>query len=51
MTEAPVATDAENPLINPDLAPVHPRDRTWRTGSYAALWESWQTDGSETLSP
>lgn len=40
MTEALDVKDAENPLINPDLAPVHPRDRTWRVGSYAALWIS-----------
>jgi NCS1 family nucleobase:cation symporter-1 len=29
-----------NPLINPDLAPVPPDQRTWRAGSYAALWIS-----------
>jgi len=27
-------------LENPDLAPVRPERRTWRTGSYAALWIS-----------
>ncbi|HEY1848860.1 MAG TPA: NCS1 family nucleobase:cation symporter-1 [Opitutaceae bacterium] len=27
-------------LENPDLAPVPPERRTWRTGSYAALWIS-----------
>jgi NCS1 family nucleobase:cation symporter-1 len=29
-----------NPLDNPDLAPVPPERRTWRAGSYAALWIS-----------
>jgi NCS1 family nucleobase:cation symporter-1 len=28
------------PLENPDLAPVPPERRTWRMGSYAALWIS-----------
>jgi NCS1 family nucleobase:cation symporter-1 len=28
------------PLENPDLAPVPASQRTWRTGSYAALWIS-----------
>ncbi|HMD61829.1 MAG TPA: cytosine permease, partial [Opitutaceae bacterium] len=27
-------------LENPDLAPVRPERRTWRVGSYAALWIS-----------
>ena len=27
-------------LENPDLAPVRPERRTWRTGSFAALWIS-----------
>jgi nucleobase:cation symporter-1, NCS1 family len=30
----------EGPLENPDLAPVPPSRRTWRAGSYAALWIS-----------
>ena len=30
----------DNPLINPDIAPVPPDRRTWRAGSYAALWVS-----------
>jgi len=30
----------DNPLINPDIAPVPPERRTWRAGSYAALWIS-----------
>jgi nucleobase:cation symporter-1, NCS1 family len=29
-----------SPLENPDLAPVPPERRTWRAGSYAALWVS-----------
>jgi NCS1 family nucleobase:cation symporter-1 len=29
-----------SPLENPDLAPVPPERRTWRAGSYAALWIS-----------
>jgi NCS1 family nucleobase:cation symporter-1 len=29
-----------SPLENPDLAPVPPSRRTWRAGSYAALWIS-----------
>ena len=40
MTEAFDAKDADNPLINPDLAPVPPALRTWRLGSFAALWIS-----------
>ncbi len=30
----------DGPLGNEDLAPVPPARRTWRTGSYAALWIS-----------
>src|SRR5580692_272694 len=29
-----------NPLENPDIAPVPQGERTWRAGSYAALWIS-----------
>ncbi len=29
-----------NPLENPDIAPVPQEERTWRAGSYAALWVS-----------
>ena len=31
---------AGGPLENPDLAPVPPERRTWRVGSFAALWIS-----------
>ena len=31
---------AGGPLENPDLAPVPPERRTWRMGSFAALWIS-----------
>ena len=40
MTEATDVQGAENPLINADLAPVPPEKRTWRVGSFAALWIS-----------
>jgi NCS1 family nucleobase:cation symporter-1 len=40
MTEATDAATPGNPLINPDLAPVPPERRTWRVGSFAALWIS-----------
>jgi nucleobase:cation symporter-1, NCS1 family len=45
MTETPTAalapeTIRDSSLYNPDLAPVSPARRTWRTYNYAALWIS-----------
>lgn len=39
MPVAPTATP-DSRLINADLAPVPPERRTWRVGSFAALWIS-----------
>lgn len=38
MTDARDASTQENPLINPDLAPVPPEKRTWNQWHIAALW-------------
>src|SRR5215213_2226821 len=40
MTDASHAAMVGDRLINPDLAPVPPEKRTWRVGSFAALWIS-----------
>jgi NCS1 family nucleobase:cation symporter-1 len=40
MTDASHAATVGDRLINPDLAPVPPEKRTWRVGSFAALWIS-----------
>ncbi len=36
----PVETIRDSSLYNPDLAPISPDRRTWRTYNYAALWIS-----------
>jgi len=40
MTDASHAATVGDRLINPDLAPVPPEKRTWRIGTFAALWIS-----------